>query len=172
MAHPHKPKRPAAEKEASQQGPAPSASAPPEHEQAAASEPSREDELLRQLQRAHADFDNYRQRAHASASLLKELIPVCDHLELALAHAREQAGGTQLLEGIAMVHAQLAALLKDRGVEEMPTEGKFDPQLHEAILTVEDKSKDNGTILTTFQRGYTLAGRVLRPARVSVIRNA
>ena len=133
------------------------------------------DELLDTLQRVQAEFDNYRKRAardqeslvaRASERLVKELLPVLDDLERALeaAAAHEEA---KLEEGVALVARSLADALRREGLEEVVTDGKFDPHVHEALLSQPSKAEE-GSVIEVLQKGYRLGDRVLRPARVMV----
>ncbi len=133
------------------------------------------DELLDTLQRLQAEFDNYRKRAardqqslvaRAHERLVKELVPVVDDLERALeaAEAHEEA---KLEEGVALVARSLGDILRKEGLEEIPTEGKFDPHVHEALLS-QPAEAEEGSILEVIQKGYRLGDRVIRPARVVI----
>ena len=133
------------------------------------------DDLLDTLQRLQAEFDNYRKRAardqqslvtRAHERLVKELVPVVDDLERALeaAEAHEEA---KLEEGVALVARSLGDILRKEGLEEIPTEGKFDPHVHEALLS-QPSEVEEGAVIEVIQKGYRLGDRVLRPARVVV----
>jgi molecular chaperone GrpE len=133
------------------------------------------DEYLDQLKRVAAEFENYRKRAardreslvaRAAERLVRELVPVLDDLERAL-QAAEEHEEAKLEEGVRLVHRQLAESLRREGLEEIPTEGKFDPHLHEALLA-QPVDAESGTIVEVLQKGYRLGDRVLRPARVVV----
>jgi molecular chaperone GrpE len=135
-------------------------------------QPVEDDRLLRLA----ADFDNYKKRvarereeyvALANARLLAELLPVLDDLERALAAAEEHEE-VQLEEGVRLVHRSLAALLERHGVEPIETEGKFDPHIHEALLSQPSEEAESGSVLDVVQKGYRLGDRVVRPARVIV----
>jgi molecular chaperone GrpE len=128
------------------------------------------------LLRLAADFDNYKKRAArereeyvvlANERLLKELLPVLDDLERAL-NAAEQHEEAQLEEGVRLVHRSLASLLARNGVEEIATDGKFDPHVHEALLAQPAEDREQGDVLDVIQKGYKLGDRVVRPARVIV----
>ena len=123
-----------------------------------------------------ADFENYKKRAAreraeyialANERLLKELLPILDDLERAL-NAAEQHEEAQLEEGVRLVHRSLASLLERQGVEEIATDGKFDPHVHEALLAQPADDKEQGDVVDVIQKGYTIGGRVVRPARVIV----
>ena len=134
------------------------------------------DEYLDSLQRLKAEFDNYRKRAareqlefasRAAERLVKELLPVLDDLERAL-DAAEEHEEAKLEEGVRLVHRALADALQKEGLSEIATDGKFDPHVHEALLTQPDDDVESGAILDVLQRGYRLGDKVLRPARVIV----
>jgi len=106
------------------------------------------------LLRLAADFENYKKRAVrereeyvalANARLLAELIPVVDDLERALA-AAEQHEEAQLEEGVRLVHRSLAELLERHGVELIETDGKFDPHVHEALLSQPAEGAESGAV--------------------------
>jgi molecular chaperone GrpE len=133
------------------------------------------DEYLDALQRLKAEFDNYRKRvardqqelaARAHERLVKELVPVLDDLERALEAASEHEEA-KLEEGVRLVHRSLADLLAREGVAEIPTDGKFDPHVQEALLA-QPSEQEEGTVIQVLQKGYLLGDRVLRPARVVV----
>jgi molecular chaperone GrpE len=134
------------------------------------------DEYLDALQRLKAEFDNYRKRAardqqqlaaRAHERLVKELLPVLDDLERALAAAEEHEEA-QLEEGVRLVHRALVDALQKEGLAEIETEGKFDPHVHEALLSQPDDERESGAILDVLQKGYRIGDKVLRPARVIV----
>jgi molecular chaperone GrpE len=137
------------------------------------------DELLDTLQRVQADFDNYRKRAardqqslvaRAHERLVKELLPVLDDLERALeaAEAHEEA---KLEEGVALVTRSFADVLRREGLEEVQTDGKFDPHVHEALLSQPSEAEE-GSVIEVLQKGYRLGDRVIRPARVVISRGS
>jgi molecular chaperone GrpE len=139
-----------------------------EEQQDAAAE---DDRLLRLA----ADFENYKKRVarerdeyvtFANERLIKELLPVLDDLERAL-QAATQHEEAQLEEGVELVHRSLASLLARNGVKEISTEGKFDPHVHEALLS-QPSDAEQGSVIDVVQKGYTIGDRVVRPARVIV----
>lgn len=134
-------------------------------------------ELVNHLQRLQADFDNYRKRTEtelvdarnrAGDNLIKDFLPAMDNLQLAIDHA-DKSSKEELLKGVLMVQEQILKALEEQGVQSISTEGKFNPELHEAMLTA-DEGKKPGEILHVLQRGYTRNGRTMRPAKVSVQR--
>src|SRR5512132_4035282 len=142
---------------------------------AARAEEHRErDEYLDLARRAQADFENYRKRAareaaaageRAKSGLVRELLPVVDNLERALASAED--GEQHLPEGVRLVHSELIAVLERNGIEQFdPVGDKFDPGEHEALSVRNDG--EPGVVLEVVERGYRANGTVLRPARVVV----
>jgi molecular chaperone GrpE len=128
------------------------------------------DEYLDALQRLKAEFDNYRKRvardqqelaARAHERLVKELVPVLDDLERAIAHEGD------IEEGVKLVHRALSEALAKEGLTEITTDGKFDPHTQEALLA-QPSEADEGTVIQVLQKGYRMGDRVLRPARVVV----
>ncbi|MGH3080125.1 MAG: nucleotide exchange factor GrpE, partial [Gaiellaceae bacterium] len=114
--------------------------------------------------RAARDQESLVARAHER--LVKELLPVLDDLERALG-AAEQHEEAKLEDGVRLVHRSLAEALSREGLAEIETEGKFDPHVHEALLTQPSEAEE-GSVIEVLQRGYKLGDRVLRPARVVV----
>ena len=136
---------------------------------------SERDEYLDSLQRLKAEFDNFRKRTareqadlvtRASERLVRELLPVLDDLGRAL-EAAEQHQEAQLEDGVKLVHRSLADVLRREGLVEIETDGRFDPHVHEALLS-QPSDAEEGTVLDVVQPGYKLGERVLRPARVVV----
>jgi molecular chaperone GrpE len=130
-----------------------------------------EDKLLR----VAADFENYKKRAareraeyvtHANERLVKELLPILDDLERALDAVGEHQEAT-VEEGVRLVHRSLASLLERNGVKQIDTEGKFDPHVHEALLS-QPSDAEEGSVIDVVQKGYTIGDRVVRPARVVI----
>ena len=153
---------------------APEAAAEPGDDRLAQAEAQR-DEYLDALQRLKAEFDNFRKRsareyeqlsARANERLLKELLPVLDDLERALEAATEHAEA-KLEEGVRLVHRSLADTLAREGLAEIEAEGRFDPHVHEALLSQPSEAEE-GAVVQVLQKGYRLGERVLRPARVVV----
>jgi molecular chaperone GrpE len=133
------------------------------------------EELIDTLQRLQAEFDNYRKRvardqenlvARAHERLVKELLPVVDDLERAL-DAAEHHEEAKLEEGVRLVHRALTEALTREGLAEIETNGKFDPHVHEALLTQPSEAEE-GSVIEVLQKGYRLGDRVLRPSRVAV----
>ena len=133
------------------------------------------DEAIDRWKRAAADFDNFRKRTarerdeyvtFANERLVKELLPILDDLERALAAVGEHEEAT-VEEGVRLVHRSLASLLQRNGVEEISTDGQFDPHVHEALLSQPSEAEE-GSVIDVVQKGYKLGDRVVRPARVVI----
>ena len=133
--------------------------------------------------RLQADFANFRKRtdrerselaAVIEQSFLKDLLPLLDNLSRAseAAEKAEQADVETLRKGIEMIKQETVAVMGKHGLEPIETVGKmFDPNFHQAVGTVKDETKEDGTIAAEFQRGYIARGKVIRPSMVQVIRN-
>ena len=130
------------------------------------------DKYLDMARRLQADFDNYRKRTqreneefrkYACSSIVGDLLTVVDDLDRALEHAGEK---TEFVKGIRGVRANLMKILESNGLKEIPADGKFDPEYHEALCTVD--GDEDGLVAEVFQKGYTLNGKVLRYSKVKV----
>ena len=130
--------------------------------------------LLRQA----AELENYKKRSgrerddairYANESLLKDLLPVVDNLERAIAHASGGGNGKPLVEGVEMVLRGLADALAKHGVIPILALGQpFDPTKHEAMTQVETDDHEPNSVVEELHKGYMLRDRLLRPALVSV----
>ena len=129
--------------------------------------------------RSVADLENFRRRtarekddlrAFAAASVVEELMPVLDNLGFALTAARaENAELKALADGVEMVGTQFKTALGNHGLKEInPNEETFDPNLHEALSQQPSDEIDEGVVLQVVRVGYSLNGRLLRPASVIV----
>jgi molecular chaperone GrpE len=140
------------------------------------------DDYYNRLARATADFKNTQKRLQdefdqrskfANQSLIKELLPVIDNFERALAVDPEKVDAKNILKGLTLVHDQWLSVLKQSKVEEIaPKPGDvFDPTKHEALMQQDAPPEFAGkgtVVLNLFQKGYGLHGRTLRPAQVVV----
>ena len=138
------------------------------------------DENWDRFLRATADLENYRKRVarekeelarFTAERIVAALLPVLDNLERALAAAEEHTEKPEaILEGLTQVQAQFRRTLEESGLKEIvaSTGHSFDPNLHEAVGHVEHADHPEGTVIDQLQRGYKLADRLLRPARVIV----
>lgn len=131
-------------------------------------------ELDNQLKRAVADYHNLEKRVAEGRSeltkwgtgeLLVKLLPVLDHSERALVGASEQERQSGWFRGVELAVKELNSVLSSEGLEQIPSDGQFDPNLHEAVDT---KEGEDNKILEVVRRGYSLNGKILRPAQVVV----
>ena len=131
-------------------------------------------EYLQMAQRLQADFDNFRKRtqreneefkAFATAGLISELLTIEDDLDRALDSAKEE---NDFVIGVRGIRQNLMKILESKGLTEIPTDGKFDPNCHEALCV--EESDTDGDIAEVFQKGYRLGNKVLRYSKVKVTR--
>lgn len=135
-------------------------------------------ELENRLLRLQADFDNFRKRvarergetyARANEDLMMELIPVLDHMDMALASAAAHGAPQSLLDGVCLVAEQLKGTLGKFGLEKIDASGaRFDPNEQEAIAHLPSETVLDNMVIEQTRMGYKLKGRVLRPAQVVV----
>lgn len=137
------------------------------------------EELNNRLLRLQADFDNFRRRSRqekeeisqvVSGGVVRELLPVLDNFERALAAPGQDAA--QIRAGVELVYRQFGGILEKLGVTPIAAVGgQFDPARHEAVMRVEDDGQADGLIVGELQKGYELQGKVLRPSMVKVVSN-
>jgi molecular chaperone GrpE len=129
--------------------------------------------------RTYADFENYRKRMqrdlaefrkYANEQFALELLPVVDHLGLALKHAGEQGeAGQGMQQGVVLVYKQLKDALEKFGVKQFSAEGEpFNPAQHDAMMQVPTDEVPENTVVQVMQDGYLYHEKVLRHAKVSV----
>lgn len=126
------------------------------------------------LLRITAEYSNYKRRSekekqdtfvYAKAETVKELLPVIDNLERALANETEDYEA--LRKGVEMTFNSLMASLEKMDIEVFGEPGDtFDPNLHNAVMHVEDENYKNGEIVDVFQKGYKIGDKIVRPAMV------
>ena len=132
-------------------------------------------------QRARADYQNLKRRTEeqraesasiAGDRLLIRVLDLADDFDLAVEHVPEDTRDTPWVEGIAAIDRKLRALLEAEGIKAMGGEGEpFDPQTQQAISYEDTADVPDGTVIKILQRGFTINGRILRPALVAVARN-
>ncbi|TGA99571.1 nucleotide exchange factor GrpE [Sporolactobacillus shoreae] len=135
-------------------------------------------DLNSRLLRAQADFDNFRKRTikekadarkFRAQDLVSDLLETLDNFKRALAVDTASEDGTALKKGMEMILGKFESALKKEGVEEIESLGKpFDPTVHQAVMQEESDEHDSGIVIQVLQAGYTLNGRVIRPAMVKV----
>ncbi|MGG1573570.1 nucleotide exchange factor GrpE [Fictibacillus sp. NRS-1165] len=130
------------------------------------------------LLRVQADYENFKRRTrednaaqlkYKSQSLLTQLLPALDNFERALDVKVEDPQAASVLQGVEMVHRQLLEAMKSEGLEVIDSQGAaFDPNLHQAVMQVQDEEYESNVVVETLQKGYKLKDRVIRPAMVKV----
>lgn len=136
------------------------------------------EELQNKLLRTQADFDNFRRRTqieketdskYKSQELVTEILPVLDNFERALQANVEEDSAHSFVDGVKMVYNQLHQALEKAGVEEIAAEDEqFDPNMHQAVMQVQEEGYESNQVVEVLQKGYTLKDRVIRPAMVKV----
>ena len=135
-------------------------------------------ELSERLINMKAEFENFKKRIErdkekmvqfSNENLISSILPVIDNFERALVHADVTTDPKALIEGVRMILQQLRQTLDDNGVQGIDAEGQmFDPAYHEAMASVETDEMEPNRVITQYQKGYLLHGRLLRPAKVVV----
>jgi len=133
---------------------------------------------LDHLQRLQAEFENYKKREIeekrklkeiGKEDILKKLLPIIDNIEKAIDHSDKDRESDLVIKGIELVYKQFQDLLKKEGVTKITSVGKkFNPLLHEAIITEFSDEHSPGMILEELEPGYFFNGRLLRPTKVKV----
>ena len=137
------------------------------------------DGLYDRLLRKQAEFENYKKRVErerseyvqfASAELMRELLNALDSFDLAIRNAgNEKSAGANMLRGLDLVYKQFQDTLGRFGLKAIEAKGQpFDPNFHQAVSTVPTDEVEENIVVDELRRGYTLNGRLLRPAMVSV----
>ncbi len=141
------------------------------------------DQLFERLARAQAEYKNSQKRLetefdsrlqYANGALIKSLLPTIDNFERALSQDAAKVDAASILKGMQIVHDQLMSVLKSQKVEEIsPKVGEaFDPTKHEALMQQPSDQYTEPTVTMLMEKGYTLHGRTLRPAKVAVSKMA
>ena len=132
------------------------------------------EEYLNALQRERADFENYKKRnatlaassfQNGVADTVMVILPILDNFERALA---AECGDKAFFEGMTMIMRQMQDALRNLGVEEIGADGQFDPEVHNAVMQVEEEGFETNQIVEVLQKGYSLNGKVLRHSMVKV----
>ena len=151
-------------------------------ERVAAVEQEKAEETTNLLKRERADFANYKRRSEqereaqvkfANRLLIEQLLPIIDNFDRALATVPEDVAPLPWMEGLRLVDRQLRATLEKQGLRPIDAVGvRFDPSLHEAIISEESADHKDDEIIAELQRGYMLHDQVVRPTLVKVAKNA
>ncbi|MEN8754052.1 MAG: nucleotide exchange factor GrpE [Desulfobacterales bacterium] len=138
------------------------------------------EESYDRLLRVSAEFENYKKRTaremadfkkYANQSLLRELLPVIDNLDLAIKAAAEASDNTDacLLDGVELTRKEILKVFENFHVEPIDALGKpFDPNFHEAVMREESDEHPENTVVNELQKGYLMHDRLLRPSMVVV----
>lgn len=133
------------------------------------------EETVALLQRNQADFDNYRRRnatvrtdslEEGRRECIKSLLPVLDNFDRAMEN--DAAEDSSWREGVKLVYRQLLETLQKMGMSEIDTTGKFDPNIHEAVMQEAVDGMESGAIIAVFQKGYRVGDRIIRHSMVKV----
>ena len=136
------------------------------------------EELQDRLKRQMAEFDNFRKRTEkekaamyevGAKDIIEKILPVLDNFERGLAAVPEDEKGSSFAEGIEKIYKQFVKTLEDAGVETIEAVGQqFDPNLHNAVMHVEDEKYGENEIAMELQKGYKYRGSVVRHSMVQV----
>ncbi len=136
------------------------------------------EELQDRLKRQMAEFDNFRKRTEkekaamyevGAKDIIEKILPVLDNFERGLAAVPEDEKGSSFAEGIEKIYKQFVKTLEDAGVEAIEAVGQqFDPNLHNAVMHVEDEKYGENEIAMELQKGYKYRGSVVRHSMVQV----
>ena len=141
------------------------------------------DDLNQKFLRTLADYQNSQRRAVANereakqqgvTSVVLNVVTVLDHFDLALAQDPAKATAESIMSGVKVIRDELMRVLQTHGVKviESPKNGQFDPSMHQAVMQVEAPDVAPGSIVATLQPGFMLNDRVIRPATVTVAKQA
>lgn len=136
------------------------------------------EDLQDRLKRQMAEFDNFRKRTEkektamyevGARDIIEKILPVLDNFERGLASVPEDVKGSSFAEGVEMIYKQFLKTLEEAGVEVIEAVGQqFDPDLHNAVMHVEDEAAGENEITQELQRGYKYRGSVVRYSMVQV----
>ncbi|MBI4128691.1 MAG: nucleotide exchange factor GrpE [Parcubacteria group bacterium] len=137
-------------------------------------------EYLDGWKRAQADFQNYKKdelkraeelRKLFNVGIISDIIGILDSFSLAFQNLPNDLHENEWVKGMRQIQFQMQDMLRAQGVEQIRALGEqFDPNVHEAVETVDADGTDDGEILEELQKGYRVNGRLIRPARVKVAR--
>ena len=137
------------------------------------------EELNDKVKRQMAEFDNFRKRTEkeksqmydmGAKSIVEKLLPVIDSFERGLAAVPEDEKENPFVDGMDKVYKQMLTMLSEAGVVQIEALGQeFDPNLHNAVMHIEDESADENVIVEEFQKGYMYRDTVVRHSMVSVV---
>lgn len=136
------------------------------------------EEYLLGWQRARADLLNYKKEEmerigelikYADTELILKILPILDNFDIVEKKLSENLKNDENVKGLLLIKNQILDFLKNQGVEEIKSVGKkFDPNFQEIVEEAEKEGVESGIVLEEIQKGYTIHGRLLRPAKVKV----
>ena len=136
------------------------------------------EELTDRVRRQMAEFDNFRKRTEkektqmfetGAKSIVEKILPVVDNFERGLAAVTEEEKGSPFVEGMEKIYKQMMTMLEEAGVKSIEAVGQeFDPNLHNAVMHIEDEELGENIIAEEFQKGYTYRDSVVRHSMVKV----
>mgnify|MGYP000585192082 FL=1 len=136
------------------------------------------EELTDRVRRQMAEFDNFRKRTEkektqmfetGAKSIVEKILPVVDNFERGLAAVTEEEKGSPFVEGMEKIYKQMMTMLEEAGVKPIEAVGQeFDPNLHNAVMHIEDEEFGENIIAEEFQKGYTYRDSVVRHSMVKV----
>lgn len=135
-------------------------------------------DYLDKLQRSMAEFDNFRKRTNVEKASMYEngardtiekLLPILDNFERAILSTLEEDKNSAMFKGIDMIFNQMVETFKNMGVEEVAGVGEtFDPNIHNAVLHIDDDSFGENVVVEVMQKGYKYKDKIIRPSMVKV----
>lgn len=135
-------------------------------------------DYLDRLQRTMAEFDNFRKRTiveknsmfeNGAMSSIEKLLPILDNFERAISSTSEEDKNSPIFKGVDMIYNQMQEAFKNMGVEEIEGIGvEFNPNIHNAVMHIQDENLDNNVVAEVLQKGYKFKDKVLRPSMVKV----
>jgi len=137
------------------------------------------EEIMDKYLRVSADLENYKKRAsremddlrkYANQSLVKDLLPVLDNLELAVKSSKEtENGDDHLIDGVELIRKEILKVFEKFNIQQIDALGKaFDPRFHEAVMREETSKYNENTVINELQKGYLMHDRLVRPSMVVV----
>ena len=136
-------------------------------------------ELTDKVKRQLAEFENFRKRSEkekgqmfevGAKSVVEKILPVIDNFERGLASMPEEEKGTPFADGVELVYKQMLGALDEIGVKPIEAVGQeFDPNFHNAVMTVESEELESGTVAEELQKGYMYQDSVVRHSMVKVV---
>ncbi|MCC8017579.1 MAG: nucleotide exchange factor GrpE, partial [Lachnospiraceae bacterium] len=136
------------------------------------------EELTDRVRRQMAEFDNFRKRTEkeksqmfetGAKSIIEKVLPVIDNFERGLAAVPEEEKENPFVDGMEKIYRQMMTVLEEAGVKPIEAEGKeFDPNLHNAVMHIDDENFGENIVAEEFQKGYTYRDSVVRHSMVKV----